>query len=437
MDLFLLLMIIYFVYLSLAWIISKGRINSPSVIFSASFSAMVCLGYIYKDYMGYDIEESTFSVLAIAGGLFLLTETVVSLLYNNSNRRVIFNKLNSNSNITKHPIIVSTVILRMCICFMVFSLLTAIFAVYTNTSGETFTRMTQYKEMLIYDADSVRYQFIVSMMYKINTALAYVLGYVLIYNKVAFNMSFFKQKKILVLLVLFVLFSSIAQGARQPAFEMVVFLFLIYTFLLTKDKKRKEVIKFIFKSIPLALVLIVVFYFMSELIGRRQTERGIFEYLAVYFCGGLYAFNLYIENPCRTEFWGQSSFADIYTYLIKMGIVPSSASMAYKEFDLYGNTVTIFGRWYEDFGEIGVYVMTILVSLVFSWVFYHTISFRNNKKENHLARILYGKILIALVWAGYDDRVRALLSVTTMLILVLIALTYWILVKKKLRIRIS
>ena len=435
MDYFLFLMLIYMIFMLISLLLFDAKMLSPSFIFSSSFTFMISLAYVFKGILGFEVNEKTFTVFTIAGLLFLLTEVITKIFFQILKK----SKMSSFQNevVIDRPLYINRQMIYLMEVFLIISLITAIGVLDLNTSDGSFSaRMSQYKNTLLYDASSINFRFLVSQLYKINMAIAYLLGYILIYNFTKCNIELKEMKEYIFLIVIFCIFSMISQGARQPTIEILLYLVLVYIALMIKPKDKKKIRKMFVRAIPLSVVAAVVFYYTSTLVGRRKTQRGILEYLAVYFCGGLYSFNLHVGESVRTVYWGQSSFADIYSVLIKLGIVPSNANMAYHEFELYGNTVTMFGRWYEDFGSIGVYIMVIVVSLYFSIFFYKEIIKNGQKKQNHLARIFYCKFVIALVWAGYDDRIRALLSVQTIITLLLVTLLFRSLVEHNIKFKL-
>lgn len=425
------LMIIYMVYIILALILSGFRIISPSVIFSTSFTFMLVLAYIFKDKLEFCASILTFKIFITGGFLFLFSESLVRLYYGNKYRlyegETVYEKIYINKQIQN--------IFLIC---MVNSLVISVGVLFINTSGGNFSdRMNQYKEMLLYSKDIVHYRTIVSFLYKINTGISYFCAYILVYNFSVEKVKLRNMNRLVFIIFIFCIFSTISQGARQPLIEMLIYMPIVYVSIHMRNIDKKKIYRMIKKMIPLLGVAVLFFYYSSTLVGRRKTKRGIFEYLAVYLCGGLYSFNLHVNEPARNIYWGQSSFADVYHWLIKLGIVPETANMQYHTFDLYGNTVTLFGRWYEDFGQIGVYTMSVLVSLFFSIMLYKKlVPSANINKENHLARILYCKFIISLVWAGYDDRIRALFSMQTIIFLVTEYFLWWFCVKRNFRLKI-
>ena len=420
MECFFMLLIIYFIYLCYALFISKFDIVSPSVIFFSSFFSMLSLAYYYKDKLGFNVEYRTFYVLTIAGLIFLLTESLIKRIKENNTRKIINCDCFDNENI----VLIKEVILKLSIIFLLFSIIVSIIVIYVNTKNivnvEWNMRMTEYRELLL--SGRVQYYFFISQLYKINTAIAYIYTYIFTYNLVVDRNFWRKQGLIIAFVIGYIILASLYLGGRQPTVELILSTMVMYIILLGDN--RFKVLKFVMKCVPILFLLGILFYFSADLIGRADPDRDILEYLATYFCGGLYSFNLHIDNPAYTEVWGQSSFSEIYKYLIKFKFLDASIEdMSYHSFEIYGNTVTIFGRWYEDFGSLGVYIMTAIVAASFSWLYYFKV--KNTAKGNRLADILYAKLVMALILAGYDDRVRDLISVHSFFICLLICIIYY------------
>lgn len=426
MDCLLLLLIVYIMYLLTAVIFSNGRLLSPSVVFSASFTFMLLLAYIFKEILGFRVNETTFQVLSFGGFIFVATEIFVQWFLQRKE------KILCNSSTGNELIILSDKVLNFLIIFLGLSTIICIYVFFINTTGESIAvRMITYKFALLYDDSSIEYRAYMSQLYKVNMCIAYFGSYIFIYNLVNGSIGAIRKLKYISIIILFGIYGIFFNAARQPVIEILLFLPLVYLSLTLQRKDRKKVILLLKKTLPVLILLGIIFYYTATMVGRRETERGVLEYIAVYFCGGLYSFNLHVYEPARNALWGQSSFSDIYGVLINLGLISETADMRYHDFDLYGNTVTIFGRWYEDFGQLGVYVMTCLVSAFFAMFFYKKIvPEKNVYKVNHMGKLIYSKFIIGLLWAGYDDRIRPLFSVSTLCFVIGIIVLWRILITR-------
>lgn len=436
MDNLFILMLLYLAYTGISFWIFNANFLSPSFVFSLSLSIMLCLAYYTAVNLGmlFAINIETFTIFAIAGFIFLATEFFV---YSSHSADYIQNnkiKLNAKN---PEPLLINWQIQFIYTCFITISLILAVYVLYANTSASTWgARMTQYKENLLYHPEVLKYRFIMAQIYKVNIVTMYLFGYVMIYNLTVCNVPVKKIIFYIIDTLIYCVYSAVTTGARQTSIEVILFLIMIYITLNMKPEGRRKVRKFIFKASPALIILASLFTYAGKFVGRVETKKSSLQNLAEYICGGLYSFNLHINDGASTKLWGQSSFSYIYAIPQNMGLMPRTDDiMITGEFDLYGNTVTIFGRWYKDFGSIGVYVMSCIVSLLYSLCFYKKIIYSNNiNNEHHLARIFYCQFMTGLIWAGYDDRIGSLLTVQTVFFLIMVSYLFDLLIRKKFRI---
>ncbi|MBQ6110910.1 MAG: oligosaccharide repeat unit polymerase [Synergistaceae bacterium] len=425
----LLLMIIYLVYTGLSFWLFNGNFLSPSVVFLVSLSGMLCLAYYAANTMGmlFAIGLRTFSIFAIAGLLFILTELCVYLLRTSS-----YEEQKPEIKIKHEPLIVNWQIQICVIILFALSLLAAIYVLYVNTSGGSWSaRMKEYRGLIL-NSPNMRYRFIVSQLYKINIVIMDLFGYIMIYNLTVCGVPVKSVLSYIIDALLYTVFCTVYNGARQTGVEAMLFLMMIYVVLNMKPGGRRKIYAFIWKILPVLVLIGGLFTVAGSFVGRVETQKSSFQNFVEYICGGLYFFNRHIDDPHTTHF-GQASFAFVYALLYNIGIIPSDdIIMITSEFDIYGNTVTIFGRWYKDFGTTGVFVMTCIVSLIYSFVFYYKLLYSNNiNKEHHLMRIYYCQFMTGLIWACYDDRIASLLTLQNIIFLVLVKFFFWLLIEKK------
>lgn len=428
MDNLLLLAIIYLVYAVISFWLFNGNFLSPSVVFLLSLSGMLCLAYYAASTMGmlFAIGLRTFSIFAIAGLLFILTELCVYLLRTSSCKESY-----PEIEIKREPLIVNR---QIQICVMILfavSLLIAIYVLYVNTSGGSWSaRMKAYRSLILKEPH-IKYRFIVSQLYKINIVIMDLFGYIMIYNLTVCGVPVKSVLSYMIDAVLYIIFCTVYNGARQTGVEAMLFFMMIYIVLNMKPGGQRKIYAFIWKILPVLILIGGLFTAAGSLVGRVETEKSSFVNFVEYMCGGLYFFNRHLDDP-RTKFFGQFSFSFVYALLYNNGIMKDDIVMMAGEFDIYGNTVTIFGRWYKDFGATGVFVMTCIVSLIYSLVFYYRLLYSNNiNKEHHLTRIYYCQFLTGLIWACYDDRIASLLTIQNILFLILVRFFFWLLIEKK------
>lgn len=431
MDSYLLLLISYVVFVVLGYKKFELPIISPTMITLVSLTIVIALGYWYRHEMGTDLYFYTFIVIALGGGAILGTGYVVqkwaklnwgdqtSIEYNfDSNRYPLV-------GIAKLPVRYKYISM-----YMIFFILFSLFCVFINTTGDSdVSRMTQYRNILLYPQQYYHTKtliFINSQFYKIALILTYISAYVAIYNGVILDKPIFKGTGLIIIVGLFCIGSSIAMGARQPAIEIFIFMILTYLFFMVKEGYVNQIKRFLFKLIPVTIVSPFLYILYGILVGRQDGNNITLERIAELLAGGIYALNAHIWEPARTIYFGQSSFADVYDKLINFGLLPERARMAYHEFDKFGNTLSLFGRWYEDFGILGVIIMSIIVTALFSLAYEYLQRRSNDNIWTHVWTAIFLTELVSLVWAGYDDRIRALLAFSQFVIVGLIGLFIYV-----------
>lgn len=427
----LLLMIMYLIYAGLSFWLFNGNFLSPSFVFCFSLSAMLCLAYYSAVTMGmlFAIEIRTFSIFAFAGLVFIAAELCVYLFRTSSSSYAGLHTENEHK-----PFIVNPQIQIFVTCLFALSFLASIYFVYANTSGGTWSdRMEEYRHVLRYP-EKIRFRFIFSQLYKINFVIMDLFGYIMVYNLTVCNVPVRQVLSYIIDAVLYAMFTALFIGARQTSIELILFLMMIYVSLNMKPGGRQKIYRFIIKIIPVMLLIMTLFTAAGSLIGRAKTEKSALRNVAEYFCGGLYFFNKHLDDPSSEQF-GQSSFSFLYLIPQNMGLMKKTETKVEGEFDIYGNTVTVFGRWYKDFGAAGVFVMTAIVSLIYSLAFYYRLLYSNNiRTEHHFSRIYYCQFMTGLIWAGYDDRIASLLTFQNVIFIILIRFMFWLLITKKCKI---
>ena len=431
MDSYLLLLISYVVFVVLGYKKFELPIISPTMITLVSLTIVIALGYWYRHEMGTDLYFYTFIVIDLGGGAILGTGYVVQkwAKLNWGDQTSIEYNFDSN----RYPlvgIVKLPVRYKYISMYMIFFILFSLFCVFINTTGDSdVSRMTQYRNILLYPQQYYHTKtliFINSQFYKIALILTYISAYVAIYNGVILDKPIFKGTGLIIIVGLFCIGSSIAMGARQPAIEIFIFMILTYLFFMVKEGYVNQIKRFLFKLIPVTIVSPFLYILYGILVGRQDGNNITLERIAELLAGGIYALNAHIWEPARTIYFGQSSFADVYDKLINFGLLPERARMAYHEFDKFGNTLSLFGRWYEDFGILGVIIMSIIVTALFSLAYEYLQRRSNDNIWTHVWTAIFLTELVSLVWAGYDDRIRALLAFSQFVIVGLIGLFIYV-----------
>lgn len=434
MNWLLLLEIAYITLLLLALVMAKGRLVSPSVIFSASFSVMLIFTNVFQEYFQFQIKAKTFWVMLIAGVIFLLTEHFYRLTVSTVRVRSPYRtrKQEQLHSLTQNkPIEIQPFVQNVFLAIMIFGVFFAVFNLFyfAGGSGSWNAMMSAYRRTKLYTRGTARLQFtIVNQIVNIAVALAHVCTYILVYNRQVCGIPVLPQKRLALIALLFAPLTSISTGGRQATVELAIFIFIIVLLLAPMSKKKLKIWKLLLQGLVFLSVFFIVFTGAATLVGRVEKYRDPILYVADYLCSGLANFNQGIDSPSIHEYWGQATFANLYSLVNKFGLIPDEMVLSYHSSGWVGEyasstTVTIFGRWYEDFGTTGVFVMSGVVSLIFSYLMYSKIL---HKPSPNLFHIIFAQQAMALVWASYDDRFYSLLAVGNVIKLLLMAFFYWL-----------
>lgn len=99
----------------------------------------------------------------------------------------------------------------------------------------------------------------------------------------------------------------------------------------------------------------------------------------------------------------------IYSVLNKMNLIFTGSYDFFPFYKNYGNTVTIFGRWFVDFGLTGLVIMSYLSGLFYSYIYYR-LKYTPSRKMAVRYSCLYIFLYSAIIMASYDDWVRSVMT---------------------------
>ena len=144
------------------------------------------------------------------------------------------------------------------------------------------------------------------------------------------------QKKLILICLLFAPLTLIGTGGRQSLVELVVSIGVFYLLLVPASGKRLKLWKILLTGCLFVVIFAVAFTGFAALVGRSDTYRDPVFYIVEYICGGFANFNSNINRPCIHEYWGQATFANLYAFANKLGIIPDDMVLSYHEFGWKG-----------------------------------------------------------------------------------------------------
>lgn len=434
LDLSIVLLIFLFVELY----VLKVSFSSPSFIFTASFT--ICAFstlFISESWQFYNLSPETFNVIIISVLIFVLIEEFIRLVSSFTFSKRLQGKIEV---ISFGGIRLNNKYLYFAIFLSLVGLVwTSYYIIGYIRSGDWVRMMADYKDTVNQDSSSFGLgKTLLNQIMKISTVINYILLF--LYNLNTTKGILKKDQKRLYLLsfIMFMLFRFFLSGGRQGVFFFLVAwltcYYILQTFCASRIKKQKVNFQYIKIFVILVLVVLPLFYFMGRAAGRKEHDF-ILEAAFGYLSSGIYGLEQIVSHHYESHYWGEVSFPNLYSLFKFFEIIPQNLKdVAFLPFFHHGNTVSIIGRWYWDFGPVGVYIMTSFTSVFYSLLYYYGIYHATNIRNRNISIIIYSILIYSLYFAGYDDFIMAIISLNYLLIIIFIVLFYVLFVpSKKLR----
>lgn len=195
---------------------------------------------------------------------------------------------------------------------------------------------------------------------------------------------------------------------------------------------RKAKRKFIRYGVLLIVLFCVIFYLLGFL--TRKSEAVTFlDNISVYIGGSLVSLNNWLEHFSETtEYFGEETLVGIRKLFYNLGLTDYYVvrHLDFTDFGMYrGNVYTAFRRYLSDFGYGGLFLLQMLSTFVFSFL-YNKI--KNRRTPGGLI-ILYGYIIYAAAMEAIDELFfSAVLEISNIYILIYGFFIYKLIVKRNL-----
>ncbi|MCD7892961.1 MAG: oligosaccharide repeat unit polymerase [Erysipelotrichaceae bacterium] len=266
------------------------------------------------------------------------------------------------------------------------------------------------------------------MLLKFIDAFGYVFTFAIINNfvskKIKFKNYYYYIFPVIIFSMKVLMGSGRLELLRWGSFALIV------SFILNQYKngwKKSISSKYIRMAFILVPVVLVLFYFATNIIGR-ETSRTFFQYISTYAGGSIQHFNQYItDSSMVTEtHFGAETFPGIYSFFSRLGLTTYSRSVHLEMRQLgvtQGNIYTFFRRPYHDFGLFGMCLMTFLVVFYFSNKYSSFKTKTLNGKTNY-SIICYSYLFYWIVLSSIENYSIGIVAISTLFTLILFKLTY-------------
>lgn len=437
MENIVLLFVIELFLFFVSFILSNKDILAPSVMMCSMFIISTLFALIsYNNWTSVHYTLKTTIIIGTGIAVFVMSENVFShtKMSLRLNRRIGYKeqdqKVVCDTEVWK---IICLIGINLIAVMWYYSEISRIVGAYGLSAENLFASYRSIGVGLAVNTDSEIEMTnpLLNQLLKVTTASGYVAGFLLVNKRIKKEID--KQKQLgLVMIMLLSIVPGIMNAGRNPILQLIVSLMVYYYVLWHQEHgwSRNLSWKYIRLGMMLVIIGIPAFYFLLGALGRT-TEKGIFEYGAIYIGSSIALFNQYIAAPVSApKFFGEETLLGIHQLLYRLG-VPVTIKNRHLEFrmlgdNLYSNIYTFFRRPLHDFGLVGMYIFTILVALFFCWFYFHKIKNKPRTKRVDYWVLVYGYIYYWIVYTSIDQRSISFISISAVVTMVIIVVVYYI-----------
>mgnify|MGYP005755194031 CR=1 FL=1 len=423
------------------------EIMSPSIISVGMFFIAAVFAALNKS--NWDIKLSGKSFFLLSSGILcmVITELFVKNLYRReltnharthvTNRKQYFLKINKT---------LSCFIIIFSFCGVLLYIQDAIKLANGPASifgGSIFFRINQFSKRSI----ELNLEGGISSIYvqfgKMVSGFAYIYLYKTI-NNIIYGEKLKDNRDSIIMLILYIVL-IIFQGTRTPVINL--FIFGLFTSFAKYMQRRGWVVKngvgkrYIIRIIIIGIIAIPAFFVFGEYILGRRTGNSIWQYISEYIAGGIQHFDQYVKEPIApNEHFGEETLAYVYQGLHKLGLSEFTRTI-YLEYRwtnsfIHGNIYTFFRRPLQDYGILGMYIFTIVVYLIYCYLYYKRIKNIRPSVKSDAVMFLAIYIYYPLVYVPMESAgIANIISIGNMALYIFLYIAFRLIFNRKIKIK--
>lgn len=278
---------------------------------------------------------------------------------------------------------------------------------------------------------------------KLIKVFAYIYLFKLVNNivygeKIKKNLDSVYMVALYILLIMF-------QGTRTPLIDLFVFVFFLFYVKCLQRKnwmfKKKVGAKFFKMGLVIVFIGMPLFFFFGEYVLGRHTGNTIWQYISAYIGGSIKHFSQYIVEPIEPNaHFAEESFVYVYQGLYKLGLSDYTRT-AYLEYRwlsplIHGNVYTFFRRPLQDFGIVGMYIYTVFVFGIYSYLYYVKVRNRCSSYKSDRALFFVSYIYPAVIYVSIESSGFAnIISIGNIALYIVMLICFRIVFRVKLKIK--
>ena len=276
---------------------------------------------------------------------------------------------------------------------------------------------------------------VLTQLMKIVKAMGYISGFVFVQRILAREKDFFQTGGLLILMILS-LISGVVSATRGEILQFLTALLMYYNVLWHQKNGWHRNVSW--KLIRIGIVCIVIgipiFCYAVVWMGRTSFKamRTLNETVNIYLGYPIYLFDIYVKKPSTPVVFGEESLIGLNTFLSKFLNIDTFVRNGHLEAHysngyFLGNVYTFFRRPLHDFGFVGMLVFTILVSLLFSWIYYGKIKWKSRTVGTDCWSIVYGYLFYWIVVSSICQYSQTYVSLNVLITILMMVVGYHLL----------
>lgn len=371
---------------------------NPATTFIFGFLGAVCVSIFYKDEWGMDkFHFNTFLVLSIGITVFNIVCTIVQATH--KRKKSLLVKKSSFNSINRTTLFL----------IMIISLSITIWEYYAKMG---ITRASSIGDALFImdyefkggDQDLYQLPVLLRNLIFFRDAINYYFFYLLA-KMLAFK--HYTGIRDVIIICAIGLFGAFLTGSRGNYVTLLLYSFFIISLLraIISPKTRKITIKRIILLSIIASLLGYTFVKSTEWVGRDLSGVKLTDYFAIYLGAEIKNLDTYMnEKHFKNKEIGEFTFNGISAKNSNDRIRQLHQFRDYNGYPL-GNVYTIFQDFYQDFGWLGIIVLTAIMALIMQLLYiksFHTFHIYDKPFDVYI--FLYAYFSTTVAYAFFSDR---------------------------------
>lgn len=305
------------------------------------------------------------------------------------------------------------IIFDVIIIFLLYKDIIRIASVNMVSWGNLFYN---FRSNLGNDDMNVGYSMIVNLGLRITKPLAYIYSAIFLASFLdPENLKPTIKKLPYLIPVILYGFQVILQGYRIQLVALIVAMLFDWFFFTQTTRKWKGRINFkiAFRLSVFLILACIGFYYVKFFIGKLQESNGVILYVTNYFGGSLQLFDMYIKEPVNK---GHETFAALVDSLKKYGFFEHVNAVVQHEYrsastGVYiGNVYTGFRNYLNDYGIMGVCLLSMIFGFIFSKWYKNLKRTTNWNSTRIYSFLLYSSLLYTVVFHFFTDYFYSLIG---------------------------